>query len=309
MPAGRSLLCPSPPFAVAAPLPPRNRNTVMYYTPTILELAGFRDKHTALLLALVPAGINALGTLVGVAFIDRFGRRPLLLASVAAVCASLAVLGCAFRAAEGASPAVLAAGSTCAAPLASAAPSCAACLRAGCAFCGAAAGDHLAPGTCLALNSGAAPACTTANDTAHVLYQQGCPSPFTWDILLGLLLYLAAFAPGLGPVPWAVCSEIMPQVLRGLAMGMAATANWLANAVVSQTFLSLTRAIGASGAFWTYAGILLGGLCWSAAVVPETNGLTLEEVQQQFALAPPWQRRVARLLRFIPGSSNGDALS
>lgn len=31
-------------------------NTVMYYTPAILELAGVADKRTALLLALIPAG-------------------------------------------------------------------------------------------------------------------------------------------------------------------------------------------------------------------------------------------------------------
>ena len=30
-------------------------NTVMYYTPAILELAGFHDKRSALLVALCPA--------------------------------------------------------------------------------------------------------------------------------------------------------------------------------------------------------------------------------------------------------------
>ena len=30
-------------------------NTVMYYTPAILELAGFRDKRSALLIAMLPA--------------------------------------------------------------------------------------------------------------------------------------------------------------------------------------------------------------------------------------------------------------
>lgn len=35
-------------------------NTVMYYTPAILELAGVSDKRTALLLALVPAGASLL---------------------------------------------------------------------------------------------------------------------------------------------------------------------------------------------------------------------------------------------------------
>ncbi len=50
-------------------------NTVMYYTPAILQLAGVTDKRTALLVALVPAGVNAAGTLVGMAAIDRCGRR------------------------------------------------------------------------------------------------------------------------------------------------------------------------------------------------------------------------------------------
>lgn len=35
--------------------------------------------------------------------------------------------------------------------------------------------------------------------------------------LIGLALYIAAFAPGMGPVPWAVNAEIYPQKLRGLA--------------------------------------------------------------------------------------------
>jgi hypothetical protein len=33
-------------------------------------------------------------------------------------------------------------------------------------------------------------------------------------IIVGLLLYLAAFAPGMGPVPWAVNAEIYPLQAR-----------------------------------------------------------------------------------------------
>ena len=50
-------------------------NTVMYFTPAILELAGYRDKRSALLISLGPAAVNALGTLVGMRFIDHAGRR------------------------------------------------------------------------------------------------------------------------------------------------------------------------------------------------------------------------------------------
>lgn len=52
-------------------------NTVMYYTPTILRLAGVRSNRTALLLSMGPAAVNALGTIAGMFLIDRIGRRYL----------------------------------------------------------------------------------------------------------------------------------------------------------------------------------------------------------------------------------------
>lgn len=48
----------------------------------------------------------------------------------------------------------------------------------------------------------------------------------------GLMLYLAAFSPGLGPVPWAVNAEMYPLRLRGVMGGAAATANWCDDATV-----------------------------------------------------------------------------
>ncbi len=50
--------------------------------------------------------------------------------------------------------------------------------------------------------------------SSGVLYENGCPSRYTGAIILGLLLYLAAFAPGMGPVPWAVNAEIYPLQVR-----------------------------------------------------------------------------------------------
>lgn len=40
-------------------------NTVMYFTPVILQMAGFRNKQEALLLSCFPAAVNAAGTVVG----------------------------------------------------------------------------------------------------------------------------------------------------------------------------------------------------------------------------------------------------
>ena len=46
-------------------------------------------------------------------------------------------------------------------------------------------------------------------------YTSGCPSHYNWLIIGTLMLYLAAFSPGMGPVPWAVNAEIYPVQVAG----------------------------------------------------------------------------------------------
>jgi SP family myo-inositol transporter-like MFS transporter 13 len=110
--------------------------------------------------------------------------------------------------------------------------------------------------------------------------------------LVLLAAYLAAFSPGVGPVPWAVNGEIYPLEVRGFATGLAATANWGTNAVVAQTFLSLVKLMGAGNTFWLYALFATVGWIWAWAVLPETKGLTLEEVQHLFTEATVLRREV-----------------
>lgn len=221
-------------------------------------------------------------------WIDRAGRRKLLLGSLAGVAAALCLLGGAFHASDGASPAALPPpDSTC--PALPPGANCAQCLHLDCGFCGGAGGPHaLDPGACLApADAGTCDfspsAAAGGGAVGNVLYRNGCPSPYTGAIIAGLCVYLAAFSPGLGPVPWAVNAEIYPTQARGLMGGVAATANWVANAAVSQTFLSATAAFGAAATFWLIAGVAAGGAVWVYVQLPETLGLSLEEVQQLFA--------------------------
>lgn len=71
-------------------------NTVMYYSPTIVQMAGFRSNQLALLLSLIVAALNAAGTVVGIYLIDRMGRRPLALMSLSGVFVSLIILAISF---------------------------------------------------------------------------------------------------------------------------------------------------------------------------------------------------------------------
>ncbi|XP_061373787.1 probable inositol transporter 2 isoform X3 [Gastrolobium bilobum] len=72
-------------------------NTVMYYSPTIVQLAGFASNRTALLLSLVTAGLNAFGSILSIYFIDKTGRKKLLLFSLFGVVVSVVVLTVVFH--------------------------------------------------------------------------------------------------------------------------------------------------------------------------------------------------------------------
>ena len=99
--------------------------------------------------------------------------------------------------------------------------------------------------------------------------------------LIALILYIASFAIGLGPVFWLMISEIFPLHLRSPAMALCTIANWAFNFLVSFTFLSLVGALGRSGTFLLYAALGVLALVFFATRVPETNGRSLEEIEQQ----------------------------
>jgi sugar porter (SP) family MFS transporter len=94
-----------------------------------------------------------------------------------------------------------------------------------------------------------------------------------------LMFYVASFAISLGPIFWLLIAEIYPLKIRGLAAGIAAGTNWLANFAVSLSFLSLLKLLGPSLTFWIYGVLATGSWLFSYYLVPETKGRSLEEIE------------------------------
>ncbi|KAK1420363.1 hypothetical protein QVD17_21894 [Tagetes erecta] len=268
-------------------------NTVMYYSPTIVQLAGIASNQTALLLSLVTAGLNALGSIVSIYFIDRTGRKKLLVLSLIGVILSLGLLSAVFQETTTHSPPVSGVETarfgnfTCSA-FESRGPStnwdCMRCLKGSdCGFC-ASSVDKLLPGACLLSDTsfkiGGKTVKQTCQGEGRLWYTRGCPSKLGWLALVGLALYIIFFSPGMGTVPWIVNSEIYPLRFRGVCGGIAATANWISNLIVAQSFLSLTEAIGTSWTFLGFGVISVVALLFVLVCVPETKGLPIEDVEK-----------------------------
>lgn len=75
-------------------------NTIIYYAPIIFEMTGLSSNVNAILATVGVGIVNFLMTLVAIQFIDRVGRRPLLLIGLAGMILSLGSLGLAFKLAQ-----------------------------------------------------------------------------------------------------------------------------------------------------------------------------------------------------------------
>lgn len=93
-----------------------------------------------------------------------------------------------------------------------------------------------------------------------------------------LCAFVAFFAFSIGPIKWIVISEIFPTNVRARAMGIATVALWLTDIVINQLFPVVRDHLGISVMFLGCAVFLAVQFGVVAAKLPETKGLTLEEV-------------------------------
>ncbi|PKU79697.1 D-xylose-proton symporter-like 2 [Dendrobium catenatum] len=74
-------------------------------------------------------------------------------------------------------------------------------------------------------------------------------------------------------------SEIFPLRIRGRGLSIAVLANFATNALVTFAFSPLQELVGAGILFAAFGVIALLSLVFIFLVVPETKGLTLEEIE------------------------------
>jgi MFS transporter, SP family, sugar:H+ symporter len=97
--------------------------------------------------------------------------------------------------------------------------------------------------------------------------------------LVCLAVFIASFAATWGPTVWVMLPEVLPLRIRGTAMGVAIFLHWIANFIVAQTFPSLLASVGPGPTFLGYAVIGVLAFVFVQALVTETKGRSLEQIE------------------------------
>ncbi|WZZ21627.1 hypothetical protein YC2023_123014 [Brassica napus] len=96
-----------------------------------------------------------------------------------------------------------------------------------------------------------------------------------------LLLYVGCYQISFGPISWLMVSEIFPLRTRGRGISLAVLTNFGSNAIVTFAFSPLKEYLGAENLFLLFGAIALVSLLFVVLVVPETKGLSLEEIESK----------------------------
>jgi MFS family permease len=102
-------------------------------------------------------------------------------------------------------------------------------------------------------------------------------------VLVSILVFVAAHSFGQGTVIWVFISEVFPNRVRARGQALGSFTHWFMAAVISWTFPVIAD-ISGGHTFAFYALCMIGQLIWVLFVMPETKGLSLEEIQKRMGI-------------------------
>jgi len=96
-----------------------------------------------------------------------------------------------------------------------------------------------------------------------------------------LFLFVASHAIGQGAVIWVFISEIFPNHLRASGQSFGSTTHWVLAAIIPSLIPFLFSTIGPGVVFLFFAIMMVFPLIFVAFMMPETKGISLEELSKK----------------------------
>ena len=239
-------------------------NAVFFYAPIIFEQSGI-GTDASFMQAIFVGLTNLIFTVLAIMFIDKLGRRPLLIFGMAGIAAMMFLLSWGFHTATYELDAEKIA--------AIEAPVDREQLT---NIQGITYPNDVAFKRALAETVGADAAVEFESEfiTAAIDINPNL-------ILFGILGFVAAFAISIGPVMWVMFSELFPLRVRGLAIAFVGVINSSVSFLVQLVFPWELATLGSSITFLIYGLFAAAGLIFVFKIVPETKNKSLEELEEE----------------------------
>lgn len=200
-------------------------NVIMYYAPRIFGMAGFEDTNEQMWGTVIVGMTNVLATFIAIAFVDKWGRKPIMYAGFVTMGVALMAVGTLFV---------------------------------------------IGGETHMVTNA------KGIEEAAIMLKSLN----YAYPAIFALLVFIVGFAMSAGPIIWVICSEIYPLGGRDLGVTFSTGTNWITNAIVGMTFLSLINGVGPGNTFLFYGGLNVLFILFFLFFVPETKGVSLEKIEK-----------------------------
>jgi len=107
---------------------------------------------------------------------------------------------------------------------------------------------------------------------------------YSWSgmvVPISLFVFIGAHAIGQGSVIWVFISEIFPNHVRSYGQSIGTSTHWVLAFIIPASVPLLIANIGAGAMFMIFAVMMVFQLIWVIYVMPETKGVTLEELEKQ----------------------------
>ncbi|MDA7868001.1 sugar porter family MFS transporter [Akkermansiaceae bacterium] len=237
-------------------------NAILGYAPRILGMTGFAPGESLFNATLITL-VNLIFTLVGLRLIDKLGRRSLLYIGSIGYIASLSICAWAFHNYN--------------APFADAADALA--LKADAPAIAADISklpEKFTPQITVENLSEEKVEEVAEDSLTSAKEESGAGSTL---VLICILGFIAAHAIGQGAVIWVFISEIFPAVARGFGQSLGSATHWVFAAILTFAFPLAMEAFTATKIFGFFAFMMILQLIWVKLMVPETKGVSLEDMQ------------------------------
>jgi MFS family permease len=115
---------------------------------------------------------------------------------------------------------------------------------------------------------------------AGVAWLTGTPKVVV--VMIGFSIFISSFAMGVGGTGWLLQGEVFPTAVRGRAAAICATVNWVANFALIEAFPAMQKAVGLPSVMVFLSVLSVLAVLFVLKFLPETKGLSVEEVVELF---------------------------